>query len=300
MMDPILPEFEELVASVHLAAPAIPFMATLRGEWADGSVRDPSYWSAQLRETVRFADGLRALAADGRVGDEAVLVEAGPGRTLSTFAAETARETGQAQLCADVAACPGRAAHGHRAPPWMDSAVCGRAEWRSTGGGSIARNGDAGSALPTYPFERRSYWIGPSPDAAADQTIRDTAEWFFRPEWREAPPPAGDGTTLAGNRVLVFDEGTGVGAAVVAGLRAAGALPLVVTRGDRVRRRRRRLRRSIRPTPTPSRDWPPRSADRSRGSRASSTAGTPHRPAEPISTTRRSWGSLRRCGSRTR
>lgn len=235
MMDPILPEFEELVASVHLAAPAIPFMATLRGEWADGSVRDPSYWSAQLRETVHFADGLRALAADGRVGAEPVLLEAGPGRTLSTFAAETARETGQAQLCLTSLPAPDE--------PRTDTETAmdglGRlwasgveVDWRGFHRTERRRR----VALPTYPFERRSYWIGPSPDAAADQTIRDTAEWFFRPVWREAPPPAGDGTTLAGNRVLVFDEGTGVGAAVVAGLRAAGALPLVVTRGDRFAR----------------------------------------------------------------
>ena len=232
MMDPILPEFEALVANVRLASPTIPFVATLRGEWADGAVLDPSYWSAQLRETVRFADSLRTLTADGHVGAEPVLLEVGPGRTLTTFAAETAHEAGQAQLCLTSLPAPDEL----RTDTEVALEGLGRlwasgveVDWRAFH--STERRRRVG--LPTYPFQRRSYWIGPSPDAAADQKIRDTAEWFYRPVWREASLPTGDVTTLAGNRVMVFDEATGLGAAVVASLHAAGALPLVVTRGDR-------------------------------------------------------------------
>ncbi|HRF48802.1 MAG TPA: type I polyketide synthase, partial [Anaerolineales bacterium] len=100
MMDPILREFEDLVGDVELSKPAIPFVATLTGEWADGPVTEPAYWSAQLRSTVRFADGLRALMNDkGPVGKDPAFLEVGPGRALSTFAGETARAVSRAPLC---------------------------------------------------------------------------------------------------------------------------------------------------------------------------------------------------------
>ena len=72
----------------------MPYVATKTGAWAGVEVdADPSYWSAQLRSTVRFEDALRVLARardpDGK--DELVLVEVGPGRTLTTFADQTSR-----------------------------------------------------------------------------------------------------------------------------------------------------------------------------------------------------------------
>ena len=148
MMDPILPEFEALVANVRLASPAIPFVATLRGEWADGAVLDPSYWSAQLRETVRFADSLRTLTADGRVGAEPVLLEVGPGRTLTTFADRDSPRGGTGAAPPDVAACPGRAAHGYRS-----RAGRARSPLGERGGGRLAGVPQHGTATPGRPAD---------------------------------------------------------------------------------------------------------------------------------------------------
>lgn len=100
MMQPILAEFEDIVASAQLSKPSIPFVATLTGQWADESVMEPRYWSAQLRSTVRFADGLLSLTkGDGRRGKDSIFLEVGPGRTLVTFAATTARSLGRSPLC---------------------------------------------------------------------------------------------------------------------------------------------------------------------------------------------------------
>ena len=232
MMDPILPEFEALVANVRLASPAIPFVATLRGEWADGAVLDPSYWSAQLRETVRFADSLRTLTADGPSGAEPVLLEVGPGRTLTTFAAETAREAGQAQLCLTSLPAPDE--------PRTDTEVALDGLGRlvgERGGGRLAGVPQHGTATPGRPAD--------VPVPAPELLDRAESGRCRRPEdprhggvvlpagVARGSLPGGDVTTLVGNRVMVFDEATGLGAAVVASLRAAGALPLVVTRSDR-------------------------------------------------------------------
>ena len=40
-------------------------LSTVTGAWADGTSLDAGYWYANVRQTVRFADAVRVLAADG-------------------------------------------------------------------------------------------------------------------------------------------------------------------------------------------------------------------------------------------
>jgi acyl transferase domain-containing protein/SAM-dependent methyltransferase len=237
MMEPILPEFARLVERVRLSPPAIPFVATLTGEWADGAVIEPAYWSAQLRSTVRFADGLETLLGpNSPAGKDPVLLEVGPGRTLATFAAETGRAAGRTPRCLTSLPAPAE----RRTDPQVMLDGLGQlwaggvaVDWPSFHRTERRRR----VSLPTYPFERRSYWVGPRPDvSAAAYQARDTATWFSRPGWRAALPPGADPSELAGRRILVFDEGTGLGAAIVARLRAAEADPIVVTHGTHFER----------------------------------------------------------------
>ena len=236
MMEPILPEFEELVGKVRLAAPSIPFVAAMTGKWADGAVTQPNYWIAQLRSTVRFADGVRTIAdPNGALGKDALYLELGPGNTLTTFVTQTAPTKGNPPGC--FASLPGPS---DRRPD---------AEVILTALGQLWANGVACDwecfhkterrvrvSLPTYPFERQSYWIGPRPDAIAPaHEARDVAGWFARPVWKQAALVGAKQTSLSGRRVLVFDEQTGLGANVIKKLRAAGAQPIAVRRGARFR-----------------------------------------------------------------
>jgi acyl transferase domain-containing protein len=78
MMDPIVKPFADLVRGIKLNPPGIPYISNVTGAWITAAeATDPGYWSAHLRQTVRFADGLRTLTKTG----EAVLLEVGPGRT---------------------------------------------------------------------------------------------------------------------------------------------------------------------------------------------------------------------------
>ncbi len=237
MMEPILDEFESLVAGVDLSPPAIPYVANLTGAWADGEVVRPESWSAQLRSTVRFADGLRTLAAPGGpASNEAVLLEVGPGQTLVTFALQT----GNGSAPVALASLPG----GGEVRPDTEVTMASLARLWSAG---VAVDWDAFHrterrrrvSLPTYPFDRQRYWVG-APDVAAGaapaREDRDPATWFYRSAWRDAPPLATDSSAtgrLAGRRILVFDELSGLGAAVVGRLLVAGARPIVVRQGER-------------------------------------------------------------------
>ena len=55
----------------------------MTGTWiTEDAATDPSYWGRQLRQPVRFADGVQELA---RAADR-IVVEVGPGQTLSALA----------------------------------------------------------------------------------------------------------------------------------------------------------------------------------------------------------------------
>jgi acyl transferase domain-containing protein/SAM-dependent methyltransferase len=235
MMDPILDEFEDLVTRVPLSAPAVPFVTTLTGDWADGDVAQARYWSAQLRSTVRFADAVRAVVQKkAPAGKDSIFVEIGPGNTLATFAAETARGEGASPPCLVSLPRP------HDQRPDIDVMLSSLGQlWAS--GAAVNWEGfhrterRARVSLPTYPFERRSYWIGSRPGempATVQHEARDTTNWFYRPLWREVPPVAPTPYSLSARRILVFDEGTGLGQAVLDAVRAAGGEPIAVRQSD--------------------------------------------------------------------
>jgi acyl transferase domain-containing protein len=148
LMDPVLDPFEEAAARVPFEAPRVPFIANLTG--AREEALDAIYWRRQLREPVRFVDGLRALAA---LGCDALL-EIGPAKGLIDLAKRTlspppalfhslSREEPPARTLG--AALGGLYARG--------AAI----DWRAVHGPGGAR-----IALPTYPFARRRHWL---PDA---------------------------------------------------------------------------------------------------------------------------------------
>jgi phthiocerol/phenolphthiocerol synthesis type-I polyketide synthase E len=233
MMEPILQEFEDLVSGVQLSPPTIPFMATLTGAWADGPVLKPQYWSSQLRSPVRFADGIGALFDSGAAGKEALYLEVGPGQSLVTFANETAKATGVPLL--SLISLPGpenrmsdtEVALNALGRLWANGVAV---DWQ----GFHRTERRLRVSLPSYPFERQSYWIGKRPGAPpVALAARDTSDWFYRPVWREVPPLEVNLGPLGGRRMLVFDEQTGVGASVTDALRSAGAQPIAVRQGDR-------------------------------------------------------------------
>ncbi|NEO18051.1 alpha/beta fold hydrolase [Moorena sp. SIO4A5] len=82
MMEPILDSFTDQVKQVSLKPPQIPYLSNVTGTWitAEQAV-NPRYWAQHLRQTVRFSQGVQQLLKQ----PETILLEVGPGRTLSTL-----------------------------------------------------------------------------------------------------------------------------------------------------------------------------------------------------------------------
>jgi amino acid adenylation domain-containing protein len=168
-MEPILQPFAERVARVERRPPSIPFLSNLTGGWitAEEAV-DPGYWARHLRGTVRFGAGLASLLADSQ-GDGVALLEVGPGRTLSELS----------RASAPLAIASMR--HPREAEP--DDAVLLQALGRLwLAGAEVDWDGfHAGERrrrvpLPTYPFQRKRFWIEAVRPAAAPRPEAGSVE----------------------------------------------------------------------------------------------------------------------------
>ncbi|MGH7293497.1 MAG: type I polyketide synthase, partial [Polyangiaceae bacterium] len=198
MLDSILGEFEAFCGTIRFARPRIPFVSNATGTWiTEEQATDPRYWVQHLRSTVRFDEGVRALLD----GADRVLVEVGPGRTLSSLARQQGRNV--------VATATMRHPTEEAADDTFLLAALGRiwaagahADWTAFYAGQSRSR----VPLPTYPWERQSYWLAPaapsgiSPRSRNLTKRRDVREWFYTPSWRRAivPPvyPANRGPWL--------------------------------------------------------------------------------------------------------
>ncbi len=156
MMAPARAPLVDAVAAVARRPAGVALVSTAHGREADADRWcEPDYWGEQLMSPVRFADSV-AVAAQG----EALLLEVGPGRTLTTLARQCLpREASATALpCLGPVQAPGsdmRNVLQALGQLWLAGA---EPDWHAFQSGQRRR-----IALPTYPFERKRFWVQPSP-----------------------------------------------------------------------------------------------------------------------------------------
>ncbi|MCE9575988.1 MAG: amino acid adenylation domain-containing protein [Deltaproteobacteria bacterium] len=166
MMDAAVEPFAEAVSKVALSAPTMPFVSCVTGRLIEPhEATSPGYWARHLRDTVQFAGGVRTLLeTPGRA-----LLEVGPRRTLATLARQqiTDREAQVAiSSLADSAGTEYAAMLQAAGLLWQAGIA---PAWAELQGDARRRR----VPLPTYPFERRRFWI--EPEAAPALPQGDTA-----------------------------------------------------------------------------------------------------------------------------
>ncbi len=158
MMDPIVGEFEAAVARVNIGAPSIPFLSTSLATWVTRAEQlGPEYWSQHIRRPVLFADAVGKALAELDPGT--VFLEVGPRDVLSTLTrlqieggrkarvlASLGRHGDPSQDLAEITATVGRL--------WAQGVSI---DWEAYRGKQHRRR----VSLPTYSFERKSYWLEP-------------------------------------------------------------------------------------------------------------------------------------------
>ncbi|WP_438861885.1 SDR family NAD(P)-dependent oxidoreductase [Paractinoplanes abujensis] len=150
LMEPMLAEFAEIAEVLDYHEPQLPVISNVTGRPATGAeLRDPAYWVRHVRACVRFSDGIAALAAEGVT----TFLELGPDAVLSGMGARSVTDeeivfvpalrrdrSEAAELVAALATVHARGAG---------------VDWAAYFAGRGARR----ISLPTYAFQRRSYWL---------------------------------------------------------------------------------------------------------------------------------------------
>ena len=151
LMEPMLDQFRQVVASAVAHAPVIGVVSTLTGELAGpADLADPEYWVRHVRHAVRFGDAVQTLAGLGTT----TFLEVGPGGVLTGLG----RGTATAETSSFVAGLR----HDQPEPETILSAA-----------GHLYVRGHAADftplfpgatriGLPTYAFQRDHYWLLPS------------------------------------------------------------------------------------------------------------------------------------------
>ncbi|BAZ70674.1 beta-ketoacyl synthase (plasmid) [Fischerella sp. NIES-4106] len=219
MMEPILEPFVQHVREINLKPPQIPFISNVTGTWITAEqATDPNYWARHLRQPVLFNEGIAELLQQS----ERILLEVGPGRTLTTLAKRqlisqtvvlTSLRHPQEQV-SDVAFLLNTLSR-----LWLTGL---QINWT----GFYAHEQRRHVSLPTYPFERQRYWIEANSETVLSTVSQkllskkpNIADWFYIPIWKQSTPieffKQKEFVTDKNSRWLVFIDDYGVGDAVV-------------------------------------------------------------------------------------
>ncbi|MFE9582336.1 type I polyketide synthase [Nocardia sp. NPDC006044] len=147
-MDGMLDEFRKTLATLTFSSPAIPVVSAVTGDFATADLLcSVEYWVTQVRQTVRFGEGMRRLESCGVTG----FLELGPDGALTTLARACLPDDAVTVpiVTARAGELPGligalAALHVHGVTP----------DWNAVFAGCGAQRID----LPTYAFQRRRFW----------------------------------------------------------------------------------------------------------------------------------------------
>jgi amino acid adenylation domain-containing protein len=150
-IEPVLAALEAAAARVNYRPPYIPLVSNLTGQiLPSGEAPNAAYWRRHARETVRFREGIETLRDSGIN----TFIEIGPQPVLLGLGKRCARDARTA---------------------WLPSLVRGKKDWDVlVGSVSAAYNSGIDIdwrgfdrdyprrrlTLPTYPFQRKRYWVG--------------------------------------------------------------------------------------------------------------------------------------------
>nr|CAE45672.1 Borrelidin polyketide synthase, type I [Streptomyces parvulus] len=197
LVEPMLGEFRRVVESVAFGVPSLRVVSNVTGAWVDPEEwGTPEYWVRQVREPVRFADGVATLLDAG----VRTFVELGPAGTLTSMVSHCADAT-----ATSVTAVPTLRPDHDESRTVLSAAASLYVQGHPVDWAPLfprARTVD----LPTYPFQHQHYWM----ESAARPTVEDTPRepldgWTHRIDWvplvDEEPAPV-----LAGTWLLVRPE----------------------------------------------------------------------------------------------
>ncbi|MGW5722472.1 SDR family NAD(P)-dependent oxidoreductase [Amycolatopsis sp. NPDC003865] len=153
LMEPTLAQFRAVAKTLTYAQPELTVISSVTGAEVSAELTDPEYWVRNVRQPVRFADAVRALAAEGvnrflELGPDAPLTAVVPQSAETAVAVAAQRR----DVPEDVALATALAAlHVRGVVPGWEA--------------HFAARGAARADLPTYAFQHQRYWLEVTSDS---------------------------------------------------------------------------------------------------------------------------------------
>jgi len=173
LMRPMRDEFFQAVSGFDLKEPSRPFISCVTGTWiTPGQAISPQYWADEhLLGMMRLGDGIAELCGQPALA----LLEVGPYEGLASLARLNRRPSSPAPLVISSLASPSR-------PVPASESVARALGQLWTAGSEIdwaavhRGHGRRRVHLPTYPFQRRRYWIGAAPQDGGQPSREDPVQ----------------------------------------------------------------------------------------------------------------------------
>ncbi|MEO0541566.1 MAG: type I polyketide synthase, partial [Cyanobacteria bacterium P01_A01_bin.105] len=193
LMESALANFQKVLQQIVFHPPNIDIISNVTGTWlTDTEATSPNYWMRQLRQTVLFSQGITELLTL----NNPVFLELGPGHILTKLVQQhvSLRPTTE-NMVSVIQSLPHPRENKSDIVTlmtalgklWLTGMVIPWAKFYQ----SEKRHR---LPLPTYPFERESYWIPLAENTTArqpaalnrsnEEKVADMANWFYLPSWK--------------------------------------------------------------------------------------------------------------------
>ena len=236
MMDPVLEEWRSQVSQVKLSPPKIPYISNVTGDWITATeVIKADYWVNHLRHTVRFYEGAMVLLNHHK----GIFLEVGPDNTLSQLIRRTGRQGQEAMVLPSLFQSKeyeplSLSLTRSLGQLWVSGVEI---DWQKV----YALENRQRLPLPTYQFERQSYWVDPPKyePTAQKHNVQDRSHIVSLLQEACAPVWIESMDTLAPNYDqqrrcwLIFRDQAGVSSALMKRWEEAGDIVISVDPGDR-------------------------------------------------------------------
>ncbi len=171
MMDGMLEQFTAVCSRFTRRSPTVQWISTCTGQAVTSQdLSDPAYWSRQLRQTVRFADAIQTVSDRYKT---ALFIEVGPGQALAQFVRQHPVNVAAQRITASMVQVEGSQNDLNQsltalAKAWTTGA---KPDWKSL----HQNHRRLRVPLPTYPFQRSTYWVDNSRSAVSSSHVLQTA-----------------------------------------------------------------------------------------------------------------------------
>ena len=221
-VEPILDEFEAYARRISGGAPTRILVSGMTGKpVGEGEALDASYWRAQTRRPVRFAQAVEALFET--VGCDVVL-ELGPQAELMWLAQMCWRPAHKVLWASSLA----------KDRNALEQMLVTAAQLHANGTDLDFRRMEAGKrrhrrlSLPPYPFEHESFWPGPMGGVSRSEL----QEGLYRICWEEQDDAASPGIVSEGRRWLILSDDQEAGSRLAQELETCGQRVVSVAQSD--------------------------------------------------------------------